>query len=322
MALSGSMANYRTFGLTLRTPLALPGLRPALSGDVDLTIEPADERAIAAAWSGPALPPVWETSFPDGQAVRVELGVAGDQLIANGDRARFHVSADLRTVVCAGRDEADPHWMRFLLDTVLWWVCLSRGYQVVHASAVESDAGVLAFAGATGGGKTSVAAELLRRGGKLFADDVLVLERRDGGLIAHPGPPLMNLPCTSGYPQEVGRPLARFPAQAENWVAVDRASEGARPVTALFLLRRAGGLPLAVERREATVLDVLPHLWGLPHADGAEERFQVASDLAGSTPIYDLTAEPDVPADALADLAQRAVGGPVPEQVLEGSNAR
>jgi hypothetical protein len=225
-------------------------------------------------------------------------------------------------VICAARDETDPHWRRFLLDTVLWWLCLARGNQVVHASAVESDGGVLAFAGATGGGKTSLAAELLRRGGKLFADDVLVLERHDDGLIAHPGPPLMNLPCTSGYPQDVGRPLARFPAQGENWVAVDRASERSRPVAALFLLRRAPGLPLAVERREATVLDVLPHLWGLPHTNGAEVRFQVASDLAGSTPIYDLTAEPDVTPAALADLVQGAARDRTPTPILEGISAR
>jgi hypothetical protein len=322
MALSGGMGLHRAFGLTLRSEIPLPGLPPAPSGDADLIIESAAWDAIDAAWSGAARSPVWETSFPDGQAVRAELGLAGDQLIAYGDRARFHLSVDLRTVSCAAHDETDPHWQRFLLDTVLWWVCLSRGYQVVHASAVESDAGVLAFAGATGGGKTSLAAELLRRGGKLFADDVLVLERHGGGLIAHPGPPLMNLPCASGYPQEVGRPLARFPAQAENWVAVDRASERSRPVTALFLLRRAAGLPLAVERRDATVLDVLPHLWGLPHADGAAERFQVASDLAHSTPIYDLTSEPDVTSATLADLVQRAAGGRIPEPILEGSAAR
>jgi hypothetical protein len=105
-------------------------------------------------------------------------------------------------------------------------------------------------------------------------------------------------------------------------VAVDRASDRARPVTALFLLRRAAGLPLAVERRDATVLDVLPHLWGLPHADGAAERFQVASDLAGSTPIYDLTSEPDVTPATLADLVQRAAGERIPETILEGSAAR
>lgn len=316
------MALHRAFGLTLRSEIPLPGLRPLAHGEADLAIERAAAGTIGAAWSGPAQPPVWETRFPDGQAVCVELGVAGDQLLAYGDRARFHLSADLRTVGCAIGDEADPHGLRFLLDTVLWWVCLTRGFQVVHASAVESEVGVLAFAGATGGGKTSLAAELLRRGCLLFSDDVLVLERRDGTMIAHPGPPLMNLPCAAGYPRELGRPLARFAAQAENWVAVDRASEEPRPVAALFLLRRASGLPLAAERRNATVLDVLPHLWGLPHAaDGPQERFQVASDLAGSTPIYDLTSEPDVPAAALADLVQRAAGGRIPEQILEGSAA-
>jgi hypothetical protein len=317
------MALHRAFGLTLRSEIPLPGLPPLPEGEADLAIEPADAEAIASAWSGPAQPPVWETTFPDGQAVCVELGVAGDQLLVYGHRARFHLSADLRTVRCAIRDESDPHGLRFLLDTVLWWVCLTRGFQVVHASAVESDDGVLAFAGATGGGKTSLAAELLRRGCRLFADDVLVLERCDGSLVAHPGPPLMNLPCAAGYPRELGRPLARFASQSENWVAIDRASEEPRPVAGLFVLRRAPGLALAVERRNATVLDVLPHLWGLPHAvDGPQERFQVASDLAASTPIYDLTSDPGVSPAGLADLVERTVAVRVPEPILEGSSAR
>ncbi|MGH2763901.1 MAG: hypothetical protein ACRDLD_15205, partial [Thermoleophilaceae bacterium] len=274
-------------------------------------------------WSGPARPPVWETRFPDGQSVRAELGTAGDQLLVYGDRARFHLSADLGTITCAARDEADPHCQRFLLDTVLWWLCLSRGQQVVHAGAVETERGVLAVAAATGAGKTTLCAELLRRGASLFSDDVLVVERGAGGPIAYPGPPLMNLPSEAGYPADFGRAIARFPAQAESWVAVERAAERPQPVAALFLLRRAPGLPLAAERREATVLDLLPHLWGLPHAtEGPQERFQLASDLAATTPIYDLTADPEVPAATLADLVHGAVAGPVSEPILEGSAAR
>jgi hypothetical protein len=316
------MALHRAFGLTLRSEIPLPGLPPLAHGEPDLAIVRADEDRIRAAWSGSAEPPVWEPRFPDGQGVTAELGIRDDQLLVYGDRARFHLSADLGTVTCAIRDETDPHGLRFLLDTVLWWVCLARGLQVVHASAVESEQGVIAFAAATGGGKTSLAAELLRRGWPLFADDVLVLERRDGALIAHPGPPLMNLPAVAGYPRELGRPLARFPAQAENWVAVDNASNAPRPVAALFLLRRADGLHLAVERKDATVLDVLPHLWGLPHAaDGPHERFEVASDLASTTPIYDLTSEPEVPAATLADLVQRTTGEWTAEPILDGSTA-
>ena len=318
------MASYRAFGLTLDSEIPLPGLHPAAAGPPDVALRLVEPGALDAVWSGATDKPVWETRFPDGHDVRAELGRAGDQLLAYGENARFHLSADLATISCAIEDERDPHWLRFLLDTVLWWLCLSRGRQVIHASAVATQAGVLAFASATGGGKTTLAAEFLRRGHDLFSDDVLVLEHVAGQApVAHPGPALMNLPWAAGLTQELGRRLASFDEQREDWVVVDSSSSDSAPVAALFLLRRAPGLASAVERRDVTVLDVLPHLWGLPHsAETPHERFHAAGDLADSIPIYDLTSDPAVTPAALADLVERATLPAGLDPILEGSLAR
>lgn len=317
------MASYRAFGLTLDSAIPLPGLHPG-AGQPDVAVKRLDYDALDSVWSGAAGPPVWETRFPDGHQVRAELGRTGDQLLSYGEGARFHLGADLDSISFWVEDAHDSHWLRFLLDTVLWWLCLARGSQVIHASAVETQHGVLAFAGATGGGKTTLAAELLRRGYSLFSDDVLVLEREPGhALVAHPGPGLMNLPWSAGDPLELGQRLARFSFQREDWVAVERSSTDSTSVEALFMLRRAPGLPTAVQRRDGTVLDVLPHVWGLPHSeDSPHERFHAAGDLADRIPIYDLTSDPDVTPAALADLVERAADAARLDPILEGSLAR
>ena len=76
----------------------------------------------------------------------------------------FHLSTDGRVLRCAPTDRDDPIWQRVLLDTVLWTVSLLRGYEQLHASAVRTADGVIAFTAGSGGGKTSLAAEFLRRG--------------------------------------------------------------------------------------------------------------------------------------------------------------
>lgn len=121
-------------------------------------------------------------------------GPEGDILFDYGRRALFHLSADHRVLRCAPAGGTGCAWQRVLLDTILWTVSLLRGFELLHASAVETPAGIVAFVAVSGGGKTSLAAECLRRGAALFCDDILALDDPDGQVVGHPGPPLMNLP--------------------------------------------------------------------------------------------------------------------------------
>jgi hypothetical protein len=51
---------------------------------------------------------------------------------------------------------------------------------VLHASAVVQDGGVIAFAGQTGSGKSTLSTALSRAGAALMCDDALVVEERGG----------------------------------------------------------------------------------------------------------------------------------------------
>ncbi len=84
-------------------------------------------------------------------------------------------------------------WQRLLTAQALPVAALLQGLELFHASAVQLHGRVLAFAGASGAGKTSLAAQLLLAGATFVADDVLAVEPEGEVVIVHPGPALMNL---------------------------------------------------------------------------------------------------------------------------------
>jgi len=310
------------FGLTLTADFPLPGLRsgvplPGRDGygrPLRLVRVPWSE---LAALARPRDHVGYRRMF-DGCQFAMCRRPAGDVLFDYGPRALFHLSADHRVLRCAAVDGDDPTWQRVLLDTVLWATSFLRGLELLHASAVETTAGVLALLAPSGGGKSSLAAELLRRGGRLFSDDIVAFEQVGGKVLAHPGPPLMNLSSTLA----VGDP-GRFETIAEiageRWVRVRQ--ERARPLAlaAIVLVERgdvtgvgrlgARALNADCALTAATTLTLLRHGVGLAHCrKRAHRRFALFSALAAATPVYRLTADTTVPVAELADLMERRVG--------------
>jgi hypothetical protein len=296
---------FPAFGLGVR--LGFP-LRPLEGRDVatcrptlDVRLVPFDANAVA---SGPE-ELVWATRFDGHRYSMHRLGDRSHRFLY-GDRAAFHLSADGSELRCAVADVDEPGWQRLFLDTVLWSCSLLSGFELLHASAVTWSHGAIALASTTGGGKTSLAAELLRRGAELLCDDVLAFTRVDGRLGGHPAPPVMNLPLNG--PQEIGRELARFPG--ERWIAVEHAAREPRPLDAICLLERRRGGGLAIERLSSTPLDLLPHAFALRGAPqrGAAHRFEVLSEVATEVPVYRVSADVDVPPDQLADVVESGLG--------------
>jgi hypothetical protein len=104
------------------------------------------------------------------------------------------ISPDGERLLCAPPPVASWRWQRFLAGRCLPIAALLRGYEVFHAGAVALDGGVVAIAGPTGLGKTSLTLQLVLRGARFFTDDVLVLESGEaGGVLAHPGLGLVNI---------------------------------------------------------------------------------------------------------------------------------
>jgi hypothetical protein len=292
------------FGLCVRLAFPLPAVEALPDSSCAPTLE-ARLVPYPPAQPDPGVEEhLWTTRFDDQDYVMHRLR-DGSHRCVYGDRASFHLSADVSVLTCAVAEPADPAWQRLFLDTILWTCSLLRGYELLHASTVCGPDGAVAIVAASGGGKTSLAAELIARGAMLLSDDVLALDRVDGRLGGHPGPPVMNLPLTR--PAEFGRELARFPD--ERWVALDRVAREPRPLAAICLLERRPGSELGLERHPSTALDLLPHvLRGGQRSDAA--RFELLSDVATEVPVFRLTAGLDVPPAELANQVESCIGAP------------
>ncbi len=299
---------YSAFGLGLRSEFSLLGM-PAVdhltSPIVSIRLSTCEE--LEQTWPGTV--DRIEGTLPDGCSFRGELGSNGSRRLTYGERATYLLSADAKTVLCAPADFEEPSWQRFLLDSVLLKASEAHGFEALHASAVEGPSGVLAFATRSGGGKSSLAAELARRGYRFFADDVLAMAHLDGHVHAYPAPPVMNLPlagAATSPPMQVGVALAAFDDEA--WVAVrDHASEP-RPVAGIYLLTRQEGLRLGVDLLPPNPMHLFPHvLTGGGPDERTKSRFELLGDLATQSPIYRLRAPLEAGVSRLADLVEERV---------------
>jgi hypothetical protein len=111
------------------------------------------------------------------------------ELLAQGREIRVHPSPIL-----------DPLALRHLLLDQVIPLALSLQFQpVLHASAVVTPWGAVAFLGQSGRGKSTTAIHLARQGWPLLSDDGLVLESRSDGFLAFPSYPAVRLwPDTAG----------------------------------------------------------------------------------------------------------------------------
>jgi hypothetical protein len=73
----------------------------------------------------------------------------------------------------AGASELDVR--SYLMGSLFAVICHQRGLLPLHASAIETPQGAVAFLGASGAGKSSLVAFLARRGHRVVADDICIV---------------------------------------------------------------------------------------------------------------------------------------------------
>ena len=185
-------------------------------------------------------------------------------------------------------------WQRVLVSKVIPSISVMRGYEALHAAAVESPDGVVAIMAPSGTGKSTLAAELLRRGWPLFADDVLVLDGQAGAVVAHPGTAHMNVAQEMPgalEPEMLGQEIAVL--AGERWMKANALARSPRQVALLCLLERGPGLELSAELLPARPLLLAPYILGLStDPERQRERFELYADLMESCTLMRLTAGP------------------------------
>lgn len=316
--------SYTAYGLALRSGFPLAGMTAADGAGLpalELALE--DPAALLAAWAGIDGAGSWRGRLSDGKELAIERGQAGSLLFSYGDLARFRFDPAAGRLDCAPVEPQALDWQRVLLGRVLPHVSIAYGREGLHAAAVLTPRGVVAIAAPGGMGKSTLAAELARRGHRFFCDDVLVIGGDGGAVAAYPGSPQMNLeladdPADPGADPAPGATIAVL--AGERWVAVEGAATRPAPVAAIVLLERAPGLTLEARALPTSPLTLAPFMLGLPDDEGRDgARFALYSDLVESAAILHLGGGPGDGPGEIADALERALG--LTAAVAEGSAA-
>jgi ferredoxin len=215
-------------------------------------------------------------SLPGSEPIRTAHDPATGRCRIEIDRVgRFRFTAGAPEVHAQHAPGASPATVRAAyLATVLPLALQAAGHQLLHASAIDTPEGVIAFCGPSGAGKSTLAAALARRGHPQWADDAVWWEVE-----------------TDEHGEPIGARTRRLPFQrrlrpdAERWLGIDRQeqADGAdvgntslrrlRPLRAAYLL--ASALPTACRAANCGICIVIVRGDGLGLAPPGpdEQRF-------------------------------------------------
>jgi hypothetical protein len=180
----------------------------------------------------------------------------------------FRVAADVIEAYLPER-ESGLAALRLLGPVLSYWLEL-RGLPTLHASAVSVDNCAILFASRHGGGKSGLAAGLVKAGASLMTDDMAVLEEKDCRWGGRPSYPLMRMwPDAAKYflgSSYTDLPLVQEDSEKRS-VAVGeggfgRFQETSSPLTCIYLATRVEGMDAVeiqpVPRSEA-VIELIRH---------------------------------------------------------------
>lgn len=308
----GAPPIYELHGLRIRSEVPLAA-RPADAGDdVDLTVR----------WDAP----IAGDSPPAGRVMaRLRLGLGGGYThVATGSGyeldyhgiCRMQVSPDHASLCIHPRPAGPVELVPLLVaGNALAFVLTLRGEAVLHASAVELDGAVLAFAGDPGMGKSTLAALLCAAGGRLVADDVLRLATRGRVTCFTGGPELRLRPSAAALVAALGAPGA---GRAADGRLVLRPADlppprDRLPLTSVVIPRPSRGITALTDRRlpaaEALVtLMRYARVAGLEAPELLRGQFESLGLVARSVPIVaaDIPWGPPFQPELVAQLVRAA----------------
>jgi hypothetical protein len=153
----------------------------------------------------------------------------------------FLVTPDARRIQARAFGDANEEaFQAYLLVDALSYAMVRLGREPLHATAVLTPHGVVAFLGASGYGKSTLGALMVQAGCPLLTDDMLVLTHHQDGFLAHPGPPRIKLYRTikdrifgTSYP---GIPMNPSTEKLIVGLTKSRYSAEARPLAGLYLI--------------------------------------------------------------------------------------
>jgi len=230
---------------------------------------------------------------------------------------RINLELDVATVHMF--EDADPAIAAVLAGgTVLAFVLAMRGKVVLHASAVEIGAAALAFVGASGMGKSTMATLLCADGANLITDDLLCLDLGQNPPTCALGATELRLRKAAGdlsarFDTTPGR---RTTGDARDALAVSPSSTEGLPLAGIIIPAPDHSAELTaakIEKLDAMtaflLLSRFPRLLGWEDETVLRRQFQQLGDIIDRVPVFMARLPWGPPfADELPSVIRHAVG--------------
>ena len=204
----------------------------------------------------------------------------------------FQLDAGLRHAVCYRAPGTDPEYVQVLATGMLVTTVLTlRGHPVLHASAVESNGIGMAFVGARGMGKSTLATLLCQTGCAMISDDVLRVDIKGDRLLCRAGSLESRLRPKASYLD--GERAARQTADGRFALRATHVAADNVPLRVIAVPYPTRGLPAPIVERlrpAAALRELLrfPRIvgWQDPLTNG--ELFLHLGQLVRSVPVLRL----------------------------------
>ena len=181
---------YRLYNLTVSSEKPLPWV--PLSNGTEAEVKIRFKDSCRTSHLSPEWFMKWE--LPDGEPWLNLAKIDGGYLLRFTEFADFFVSDSGNEVeFMPGQPVPEETIQHLLLDQVIPLVINLRGGEALHASAIHTSRGVVAFAGPAGSGKSTLAGSFVKLGYPFISDDCLRLKERDQNIYAIPAYPGFRL---------------------------------------------------------------------------------------------------------------------------------
>jgi hypothetical protein len=293
------MTAFHVFGDRLEAPLTFPELReaPGSAAAWTLTIEPSGSAAARPEGDLLGEDTVYGTCM-----VRAYKRPDGGFSLVYDDTGRFDISVDGRRIVWWRPEEAVEEAARAdVVSRVLAMAMHVNGILTLHASAIAVDSHGIAFFAPKFRGKSTLAAAMLRLGGKLITDDTLPIALERGEML--PGVHHLRLWGDSAG-RTVGSDEAADAARKLLFSDIEEGQLQQTPVSIGALYVLVPQLPQPKQplvRRErltgiAATMSLVQHAKLAPLLRGQEAGtlFSQAASLASRVPVYALIVQRDL----------------------------
>lgn len=303
---------YRAHGLNVVSDIELP-LPPGGTAEPDLALRLGNRRPVRA--EPPEGVPVATVTDADG-ALRYGIARSDAGIVLRyPGLCEFTGDHEFAEVTAHQHPGVDEGYLPVLATgMVLALHLLLRGHVVVHASAVRDGDTAIAFVGASGMGKSTLATALCRDGCTLLADDVLRIEQHGSAMRVYPGSVETRL--RPGAHRLADGATIRHTADCRLAMRFDGVPAGPVPLALCVVPRPSrSATELVVERiapvRALLLLSRFPRVLGWCEQTSLATSFHGLADLVEQVPVVTATIPWDAPFDSVLPALRNVVASPV-----------